>query len=135
MDWMNILAQIFEIVVFPLLGVGTLYLVFLIKAKIAELKLKHDSELAKKYFNMLDKTICDAVIATNQTYVDALKKEGKFDATLFILRFMMVSNEVSKPSRMNNGWLGSVPYSSFRPATLVFPRISISGITLGFEPN
>lgn len=80
MDWMNILAQIFEIVVFPLLGVGTLYLVFLIKAKIAELKLKHDSELAKKYFNMLDKTICDAVIATNQTYVDALKKEGKFDA-------------------------------------------------------
>lgn len=80
MDWMNILARIFEIVVFPLLGVGTLYLVFLIKAKIAELKLKHDSELAKKYLNMLDKTICDAVIATNQTYVDALKKEGKFDA-------------------------------------------------------
>lgn len=77
---MTILAELFEIVVFPLLGVGTLYLVFLIKAKIAELKLKHDSELAKKYFDMLDKTICDAVIATNQTYVDALKKEGKFDA-------------------------------------------------------
>ena len=80
MDWMTILAELFEIVVFPLLGVGTLYLVFLIKAKIAELKLKHDSELAKKYFDMLDKTICNAVIATNQTYVDALKKEGKFDA-------------------------------------------------------
>lgn len=80
MDWMNVLAQIFEIVVFPLLGVGTLYLVFLIKAKITELKLKHDSDLAKKYFDMLDKTICNAVIATNQTYVDALKKEGKFDA-------------------------------------------------------
>lgn len=79
MDWMNIVAQIFEIVVFPLLGVGTIYLVFLIKAKINELKLKHESDLAKKYFDMLDKTICDAVIATNQTYVDALKKEGKFD--------------------------------------------------------
>ena len=80
MDWMRILSQLFEIVVFPLLGVGTVYLVFLIKAKINELKLKHDSELAKKYFDMLDKTICDAVIATNQTYVEALKKEGKFDA-------------------------------------------------------
>lgn len=77
---MNILSELFEIVVFPLLGVGTLYLVFLIKAKISELKLKHESELAKKYFDMLDKTICDAVIATNQTYVEALKKEGKFDA-------------------------------------------------------
>lgn len=80
MDWMNVLAQVFEIVVFPLLGVGTLYLVFLIKTKINELKLKQDSELAKKYFEMLDKTICNAVIATNQTYVEALKKEGKFDA-------------------------------------------------------
>lgn len=80
MDWMDVVAQIFEIVVFPLLGVGTLYLVFLIKTKIQELKLKQQSELAKKYFDMLDKTICDAVIATNQTYVDALKKEGKFDA-------------------------------------------------------
>ena len=80
MDWMTILAQLFEIVIFPLLGVGTLYLVFLIKAKIAELKLKHESELRTKYFDMLDKTITNAVIATNQTYVDALKKEGKFDA-------------------------------------------------------
>lgn len=80
MDWMNIVSQLFEIVVFPLLGVGTVYLVFLIKVKINELKLKHNSDLAKKYFDMLDKTICDAVIATNQTYVEALKKEGKFDA-------------------------------------------------------
>lgn len=80
MDWMDVVAQIFEIVVFPLLGVGTLYLVFLIKTKIQELKLKQQSELAKKYFDMLDKTICDAVIATNQTYVEALKREGKFDA-------------------------------------------------------
>lgn len=80
MDWISIMSQIFEIVVFPLLGVGTIYLVFLIKAKINELKLKHDSDLAKKYFDMLDKTIINAVIATNQTYVEALKKEGKFDA-------------------------------------------------------
>ena len=28
---------------------------------------------------MLDKTITDCVLATNQTYVDALKKQGSFD--------------------------------------------------------
>ena len=29
---------------------------------------------------MLEQTIISCVIATNQTYVEALKKEGKFDA-------------------------------------------------------
>ena len=79
MNWMEILAQIFEIVIFPLLGVGTAYLVYFIKVKIAELKEKTKNEKEKKYLNMLDKTICEAVIATNQTYVEALKKAGKFD--------------------------------------------------------
>lgn len=79
MNWMEILAQIFEIVVFPLLGVGTAYLCYLIKVKINELKEKTKNETEKKYLDMLDKTICEAVIATNQTYVEALKKEGQFD--------------------------------------------------------
>lgn len=79
MNWMEILAQIFEIVIFPLLGVGTAYLCYLIKVKIAEIKEKTKNEKEKKYLDMLDKTICEAVIATNQTYVEALKKAGKFD--------------------------------------------------------
>lgn len=79
MNWMKILAQIFEIVIFPLLGVGTAYLCYLIKVKIAEIKEKTKNEKEKKYLDMLDKTICEAVIATNQTYVEALKKAGKFD--------------------------------------------------------
>lgn len=79
MNWMEILAQIFEIVIIPLLGVGTAYLVYFIKVKIAELKEKTKNEKEKKYLDMLDKTICEAVIATNQTYVEALKKAGKFD--------------------------------------------------------
>ena len=79
MNWMKILAQIFEIVIFPLLGVGTAYLCYFIKVKIAELKEKTRNEKEKKYLDMLDKTVCEAVIATNQTYVEALKKAGKFD--------------------------------------------------------
>jgi hypothetical protein len=80
MDWMNILSQIFEIVIFPLLGIGTAYLIILIKAKIQELKQKKDDELYRKYLTMLENTIIDCVLATTQTYVEALKNEGKFDA-------------------------------------------------------
>ncbi len=79
MNWMEILAQLFEIVIFPLLGVGTAYLCYFIKVKIAGLKEKTKNEKEKKYLDMLDKTICEAVIATNQTYVESLKKAGKFD--------------------------------------------------------
>ena len=45
---------------------------------------------------MLDKTICDAVIATNQTYVEALKKEGKFDADAQKKAFEQTYNTVMK---------------------------------------
>ena len=80
MDWMNIVSQLFEIVIFPLLAIGTVYVITLIKAKIQELKLKKDNELYTKYFTMLEDTIINCVISTTQTYVEALKKEGKFDA-------------------------------------------------------
>ena len=80
MDWMNILAQLFEIVIFPLLAIGTVYLVSLIKVKIQELKQKKENELYNKYLTMLETTIIDCVLSTTQTYVEALKKEGRFDA-------------------------------------------------------
>jgi hypothetical protein len=80
MDWMMILSQLFEIVIFPLLAIGTVYLISLIKVKIQELKQKKDSEMYTKYLGMLETTIIDCVIATTQTYVEALKKQGKFDA-------------------------------------------------------
>ena len=40
---------------------------------------KFDNELSKKYIQMLSETITKCVIATNQTYVETLKKQGKFD--------------------------------------------------------
>ena len=39
----------------------------------------NSNELLSKYIEMLSNTICECVIATNQTYVDSLKKQGKFD--------------------------------------------------------
>ena len=80
MDWMNILEQVFNIVLFPLMGVATTALIVFITVKTKELKKKYDNELFSKYADMLEQTIISCVIATNQTYVEALKKEGKFDA-------------------------------------------------------
>jgi hypothetical protein len=79
MDWMLILSQIFEIVILPLLGIGTAYVIALVRAKIQEMKENKEDVLYHKYLDMLNDTIADCVLATTQTYVEALKKEGKFD--------------------------------------------------------
>ena len=80
MDWMNILEQVFNVVLFPLMGIATTALIVFITVKTEELKKKYDNELFSKYANMLEQTIISCVIATNQTYVETLKKEGKFNA-------------------------------------------------------
>lgn len=94
MDWMHILSQIFEIVVFPLLGIGTIYLIGLIRIKIQELKQKKNDDLYHKYLGMLEETIISCVLATTQTYVDTLKKQGKFDAEAQKNAFDMTFNNV-----------------------------------------
>ena len=96
MNWMTILTQLFEMVIFPLLGIATAYLVFLIKAKINELKLKEDDDLFNKYLSMLENTITDCVIATTQTYVDSLKKQGSFDADAQKVAFTKTYTNVMK---------------------------------------
>ena len=71
-DWLEILAQALEIIVIPLIGGAVAYLTSLLKAKAKDDKVK-------KYIDMLDDTIMMCVLATNQTYVDALKRAGAFD--------------------------------------------------------
>lgn len=80
MDWLNILQQIFELCIIPLLAIITRSLVIYISTKKDELKSKTDNELAKKYLELLNDTIANCVIATNQTYVEALKKGNAFTA-------------------------------------------------------
>ena len=94
MDWMIMLYQIFELCVIPLLGILTMYLVQFIKMKSQEIADKTDSELADKYIQMLTDTITACVIATNQTYVDALKKQGKFDAEAQKYAFELTFNAI-----------------------------------------
>jgi hypothetical protein len=78
MEWTSLLYQILEICVIPLLGILTAYVVKYINIKSEELTNKTKNELADKYIKMLTETITDCVIATNQTYVEALKKKDAF---------------------------------------------------------
>ena len=78
MDWLNILQQIFELCIIPLLAIITRSLVIYISTKKDELKNKTNNELAKKYLDLINDTIANCVIDTNQTYVNALNKENAF---------------------------------------------------------
>lgn len=96
MDWMTLVTQLFEIIIFPLLSIGTIYLINLIKVKIQELKQKKDDDLYHKYLDMLEDTIIQCVLATTQTYVESLKKEGTFDADAQKVAFTKTYTNVMK---------------------------------------
>lgn len=83
----ELIPVLFQVIILPLLGILTKYLVAWISAKTDELKQQKDNELYDKYLDLLETTITDCVIATNQTYVDTLKAEGKFDAEAQKLAF------------------------------------------------
>lgn len=61
---MTLLTQIMEIVVIPLLGILTAYIVKIVNAKLGEISASHKNEFEKKYIDMLNDTISDCVIAT-----------------------------------------------------------------------
>ena len=94
MDWMNLLYDILDLCIVPLMGILVAYLVKYINAKGQAIATQVDSELAAKYITMLTTTITDCVIATNQTYVNALKAEGKFDKEAQQKAFTMTYNAV-----------------------------------------
>ena len=94
MEWMVILQQVFELCIIPLLGIVTFYIVQFIKTKTEELNANNSNEILSKYVEMLSNTICECVIATNQTYVDSLKAQGKFDVEAQKKAFEMTYNSV-----------------------------------------
>lgn len=94
MDWMKLLQEIFYVCVIPLLGVLTTYLVQFLKIKGNQIAESVDNDLATKYIKMLTETICTCVEETNQTYVDALKKDGAFDAEAQKEAFMKCKDAV-----------------------------------------
>ena len=92
----ELLTQIFEVCILPLLGILTTFFVKWVNARIGEISDNRKNETEKKYLNMLNNTISDCVIATTQTYVDALKKQGAFDAEAQKVAFNMTYEAVVK---------------------------------------
>lgn len=78
MDWTIYLNDIMQLCVIPLLGVLTGFLVVWIKGKTKEVQAKTDNEFLQSCLAVLETTVVNAVLATNQTYVEALKKENAF---------------------------------------------------------
>ena len=78
MDWLNLLYQILEVCIIPLLGILTAYFVKFINIKSSEIQNKVKNDNADKYIAMVADTVSACVIATNQTYVEELKKQNAF---------------------------------------------------------
>lgn len=80
MDWLKLLFDIAEVCLIPLLGIATTYFIKWLNTKRDEALIKIDNEMGDKYVAMMFETVATCVKATTQTYVDTLKKEGRFDA-------------------------------------------------------
>ena len=79
MDLVTIIPLVFQMCILPLLAILTKYLVSWIEIKIGEMTERKNDTLFTKYMTLLQDTVISCVIATNQTYVDTLKEQGKFD--------------------------------------------------------
>ena len=75
----EILTTLIQVVVIPAIPVLVTYLVKYLKAKADQATVKIDNELIKIYLNEATDAVLQAVTYTAQTYVDSLKKQGKFD--------------------------------------------------------
>jgi hypothetical protein len=94
MDWLNLVTDIFEVCIVPLLGVLTAYVVKYIQVKSNEITVQSNNVMVDKYVAMLTDTISACVLATNQTYVNSLKQQGKFDAEAQKIAFDMTLDAV-----------------------------------------
>lgn len=86
MDKVELLKQIFEVCIIPLLAILTSYAIAFVKAKKNEIlnNIEIDNEenefyMLKKYIDMASETVIKCIKATNQTYVDSLKASNSFD--------------------------------------------------------
>jgi hypothetical protein len=79
MDWLKIANEVCQTLLPLVLMALSVTLIGYINNKIEEGKKKSDSDVTDKYLTMLQDTIEDAVLATTQTYVEALKNKNMFD--------------------------------------------------------
>lgn len=94
MEWLSLTYEILQVCVIPLLGVLTAYVIKFINFKSLEIQNQVDNDLADKYIAMIADTISACVMATNQTYVEVLKKQNAFTAEAQKEAFNLTYNAV-----------------------------------------
>lgn len=92
----EMILEIFELCIIPLLGILVKYLVEYLSKKKEQIEATTDNTLKVKYTSMLLSTISECVIATNQTYVNELKALGKFDLEAQEIAFNKTYNNTMK---------------------------------------
>lgn len=78
MNIQETLSTILKMVLVPILPLLTTYIIYWLKIKVDELKEKINNEKFNKYLDILHELITSNVMMVNQTFVDALKKDGIF---------------------------------------------------------
>lgn len=79
MDISTVLNELFKAVLTVAIPIISAYLVGLIENKSKAVQSSTGSAIIKDLVASAEKIVTDAVTATNQTLVDGLKKDGKFD--------------------------------------------------------
>ena len=77
-NFINYMIPVVGTALGTLLSALLAYLIVYINKKKQALLENSKSEIEKKYIEKISKTITDCVIATNQTFVETLKKENAF---------------------------------------------------------
>jgi hypothetical protein len=75
-----LLTTIIQVVVIPAIPVLVAFVVKLLKTKAEQATIKINNDLVRRYLQEAVDVVLQAVAYTSQTYVDTLKKQGKFDA-------------------------------------------------------
>lgn len=80
MTWQQFLEALLQIVITAAIPLCLKFLYSFITAIVAEKTQNMDNKQLKEFINNAVQAVLKAVDATYQTYVDSLKKQGKFDA-------------------------------------------------------
>ena len=94
MEWNEIISTLLYAIITGAVGVLTTFATLWIKQKMGIAKESAKTEEGKKYLSMLEETIVNCVLTTNQTYVSNLKKDNVFDAEAQKNAFKMTYDSV-----------------------------------------
>ena len=99
MDIQEILNELLLVIIIPLLGILTKYIVSFLQVKVDDLKSQKeikDNAILQKYVDEIEEVIVKSIKTTNSTFVDNLKKNGTWSKENFETAFNMTKDSVMK---------------------------------------